>query len=53
VGKPVVFFEIISPDHERAQVFYRDLFDWQVAADPQMGGYALVDPDGNQGGLWA
>jgi predicted enzyme related to lactoylglutathione lyase len=43
MGQPVAFFEILSPDHERAQAFYRDLFDWQVAADPQMGGYGLVD----------
>jgi hypothetical protein len=42
-GKPVAFFEILSPDHERAQAFYRELFDWQIGADPQMGGYGLVD----------
>lgn len=43
MGQPVAFFEIVSPDHERAQAFYRDLFGWQVAADPRMGGYGLVD----------
>ncbi|HKT05496.1 MAG TPA: VOC family protein [Rugosimonospora sp.] len=43
MGQPVAFFEILSPDHERAQAFYRDLFGWAVAADPQMGGYGLVD----------
>jgi predicted enzyme related to lactoylglutathione lyase len=43
MGKPVAFFEILSPDHERAQAFYRELFDWEIAADPQMGGYGLVD----------
>ena len=26
MGQPVAFFEIISPDHERAQKFYRELF---------------------------
>jgi hypothetical protein len=35
--------EIISSDHERAQRFYSELFDWTVDADPSMGGYALVD----------
>lgn len=43
MGKPVAFFEILSPDHVRPQAFYRALFDWQIAADPQMGGYGLVD----------
>jgi predicted enzyme related to lactoylglutathione lyase len=43
MGQPVAFFEVISPDHERAQKFYSELFGWQVAADPEMGGYGLVD----------
>jgi len=43
MGQPVAFFEISSPDQEGAQSFYRELFDWQVDADPSMGGYALVD----------
>jgi predicted enzyme related to lactoylglutathione lyase len=43
VGQPVAFFEVVSPDLERAQAFYRELFDWQIAADPAMGGYGLVD----------
>jgi predicted enzyme related to lactoylglutathione lyase len=51
MGKPVAFFEILSPDHERAQAFYRDLFEWQVAADPQMGGYGLVDTGAGEGAI--
>ncbi|MDX6240980.1 MAG: uncharacterized protein QOG10_5804 [Kribbellaceae bacterium] len=43
MGQPIAFFEVVSPDHERAQTFYRGLFDWQIAADPAMGGYGLVD----------
>jgi len=43
MGQPVAFFEVISPDHERAQKFYGELFGWLVAADPEMGGYGLVD----------
>jgi uncharacterized protein len=43
MGQPVAFFEVISPDHDRAQKFYSELFGWQIAADPAMGGYGLVD----------
>jgi predicted enzyme related to lactoylglutathione lyase len=43
MGQPVAFFEVISADHERAQKFYGELFDWRIAADPAMGGYGLVD----------
>lgn len=43
MAQPVAFFEVISAEPERAQKFYRELFDWQVSADPAMGGYALVD----------
>jgi hypothetical protein len=43
MGQPVAFFEVISPDAERAQKFYAELFGWTVNADPAMGGYALVD----------
>jgi len=43
MGKPVAFFEIISPDAQRAQRFYADLFDWRVDADPAMGGFGLID----------
>ena len=51
MGMPVAFFEVVSEDHERAQRFYADLFDWQVAADPDMGGYGLVDTDAGEGGI--
>ena len=43
MGAPVAFFEVSSPDAERAQRFYAELFGWQVATDPEMGGYGLVD----------
>jgi predicted enzyme related to lactoylglutathione lyase len=39
----VAYFELTSPDHERAQKFYAELFDWQIAADPAMPGYGMVD----------
>jgi uncharacterized protein len=43
MGAPVAFFEVSSPDSGRAQRFYGELFGWQVAVDPGMGGYGLVD----------
>src|SRR5260370_29253649 len=51
MGQPVAFFEIISPDHERAQKFYSELFGWQVAADPAMGGYGLVGTGAGEGAI--
>jgi predicted enzyme related to lactoylglutathione lyase len=43
MGQPVAFFEVISPDAERARKFYTELFGWQVDVPPEMGGYGLVD----------
>jgi predicted enzyme related to lactoylglutathione lyase len=51
MGQPVAFFEVISPDAGRAQKFYAELFDWKVAADPSMGGYALVDTGAGEDGI--
>lgn len=51
MGQAVAFFEVVSPDHERAQKFYRELFGWQVAADPAMGGYGLVDTGAGEGAI--
>jgi uncharacterized protein len=51
MGQPVAFFEVISPDAERAQRFYADLFGWQVSADPAMGGYGLVDTGASEGAI--
>ena len=51
MGQPIAFFEVMSTDPQRAQRFYGELFDWQVAADPAMGGYALVDTGGGDGAV--
>src|SRR5690348_3135722 len=51
MGRPVASFEVTSADHERAQRFYRELFGWQVAADPSMGGYGLVDTGAGEGAI--
>ncbi len=51
MGQPVAFIEVISPNAERAQKFYAELFGWQVSADPAMGGYALVDTGAGEGAV--
>jgi len=51
MGQPVAWFEIVSPEAERARKFYTELFGWQAAADPNMGGYAVVDTQGGEGAI--
>ena len=51
MGQPVAWFEIISPDAERAGKFYAELFGWQVSSDPAMGGYSLVDTQSGEGAV--
>jgi uncharacterized protein len=51
MGQPVAFFEIVSPDAERARTFYSELFDWQVTADPGMDGYSLIDTQAGEGAI--
>lgn len=55
MGRPVAFFEITSHDAERARKFYGELFEWTTDADPELGGYAMVDtgagPDAIGGGI--
>lgn len=51
MGQPIAFFEVVSADAARAQKFYAELFGWQVTADPEMGGYALVDTGAGDGAI--
>ena len=51
MGQPVAYFEVTSPEPERAQRFYAELFDWVVKPDPEMGGYALVDTGAGDGAV--
>jgi uncharacterized protein len=51
MGQPVAWFEIISPDAERATKFYSELFGWKVDSDPAMGGYSLVDTQAGEGAV--
>jgi uncharacterized protein len=50
MGRPIMHFEIASPNLERATEFYRELFDWEVGEE-QMNGYRLVQTaEGSIGG---
>ncbi|HYM83928.1 MAG TPA: VOC family protein [Candidatus Dormibacteraeota bacterium] len=42
MGVPVAYFEIVSPDVDRARRFYSELFDWKLVdiGDPT---YSMVD----------
>jgi uncharacterized protein len=51
MGQPVAFFEIISPNAERARKFYAELFGWKVDSDPAMGGYSLIDTQSGEGAI--
>jgi predicted enzyme related to lactoylglutathione lyase len=54
MGQPVAMFEITSPQLDRAQKFYAELFDWSIDPDPDIGGYGLVDaksPDAIMGAI--
>lgn len=52
MGRPIMHFEIASPNLERAAAFYQELFDWDVGVE-QMDGYRLVETtdDSIGGGL--
>ena len=50
MGRPVMHFEIASPNLERASAFYRELFDWRIGEE-RMDGYRLVETEeGSIGG---
>ncbi len=51
MGQPVAWFEIISPDAERAGKFYSELFGWKVDSGPMADGYALVDTQSGEGAV--
>jgi predicted enzyme related to lactoylglutathione lyase len=50
MGRPIMHFEIASPNLERATEFYQELFDWEVGEE-LMDGYRLVQTaEGSIGG---
>jgi uncharacterized protein len=44
MANPVTWFEIIGKDSARLQKFYRDVFNWKMAAPvAEMGNYSLLE----------
>jgi uncharacterized protein len=43
MGRPLAWFEIMSPDADRARAFYTTLFDWKSEQPEGLDGYTLVD----------
>jgi predicted enzyme related to lactoylglutathione lyase len=46
MGSPVVHFEINSQNPAALHDFYRELFDWHIQVDPEIG-YGMVDTKGS------
>jgi uncharacterized protein len=46
MGQPVVHFEVIAKDAERARAYYSELFGWEIDANNPVG-YGLVPREGN------
>lgn len=51
MGQPVAWFEVTSPDAQRAQTSCAELFGWQISAGPVMEDYALVDTGAGEGAI--
>lgn len=50
MGRPIMHFEIASPNLDRATEFYKELFDWDVGEE-HVDGYRLVQTaEGSIGG---
>ena len=47
MGSPVVHFEINSQNPAALHDFYRELFDWHIQVDPEIG-YGMVDTKGTR-----
>lgn len=51
MGQPLAYFEITSNQVEAQQNFYANMFGWKVNQFPDMGGYAIVDPQAGEGAV--
>ena len=49
MGQPVVHFEVIGKDGEALQMFYSQLFGWNVNSDNEMN-YGVIDRSENLNG---
>jgi predicted enzyme related to lactoylglutathione lyase len=46
MGQPVVHFEVVAKDAEKAQRYYSELFDWEINTD-NPANYGIVMREGN------
>lgn len=46
---PVVHWEIAGKDGTKTQKFYREMFNWDIKVQPQMGDYGMVNAPGGEG----
>jgi predicted enzyme related to lactoylglutathione lyase len=53
MANPVVHFEIIGNEATQLQNFYRNVFSWELAPEPNANGYAVVQNGGITGGIGA
>jgi predicted enzyme related to lactoylglutathione lyase len=49
MGRPVVHWELMSPDPAKVAAFYAAIFDWQVKHVPELN-YRIVET-GSEGGI--
>lgn len=51
MGNPVVQWQMVTRDPERAQEFYSKVFGWEIDANNALG-YRTVKTGGCDGGIW-
>jgi uncharacterized protein len=44
MANPIVHWELMVADLDKAREFYANVFDWKVEAMPAFAGYPMVDP---------
>ncbi len=44
MGNPIVHWELVVADLEKAREFYTNVFQWEVETAPAFPGYPMVDP---------
>jgi predicted enzyme related to lactoylglutathione lyase len=49
MGNPIIHWEFVVPDAEKARAFYRKIFDWRFD-DKAFPGYTIIDTGGQPGG---
>jgi len=50
MANPIVHWEVIVGDSDKAKTFYTSVFDWKVEDSPAFPGYSMVDAGEKPGG---